>query len=108
MGLERKLRFRRTARPTFTALRAMRRLRGTRLDPFGMAEVRRVERELIGEYRALVGRALERLTPATHATVAELTALPDIVRGFEDIKLRNVERFRAEAARLEASLAANA
>ena len=105
MGLERKLRFRRTARPTFAALRAMRRLRGTRLDPFGMAEVRRVERELVGEYRALVDRALERLTPATHATVAEVAALPDVVRGFEDIKLRNVVRFRDEAARLEVALA---
>ena len=104
MGLERKLRLRRTARPAFTALRAMRRLRGTRLDPFGVAEVRRVERELIGEYRALVGRALERLTPQTHSIVAEIAGLPDLVRGYEEIKLRGVARYRAEAARLEAAL----
>ncbi len=31
--------------------------------------------------------------------------LPDIVRGYEDIKLRSVERFRTEASRLEAELA---
>ena len=59
MGLERKLKL----GPLVRALRSapcdrMRRLRGTRLDPFGRAEVRRVERELIGEYEELVGEAL--------------------------------------------------
>jgi indolepyruvate ferredoxin oxidoreductase len=32
--------------------------------------------------------------------VAELCALPDVVRGYEDVKLRNVERFRERAAEL--------
>jgi indolepyruvate ferredoxin oxidoreductase len=104
MGLDRKLKLGPWFRPAFGSLYRMRKLRGTALDPFGKAEVRRVERELPDEYRALVGRALERLAPGTHATVAEIAALPDIVRGYEDIKLRNVERYRAEAARLEASL----
>ena len=37
----------------FRALRAGKGLRGTRLDPFGRAHVRRIERALPGEYRAL-------------------------------------------------------
>ena len=84
----------------------MRRLRGTPMDPFGKAEVRRVERALIGEYRELVHGAVDRLHQANHEKVAEIAGLADMVRGYEDIKLRNVERFRAEAARLEAALAA--
>ena len=76
---------------------AMRRLRGTPLDPFGLARVRRVERALIGEYRAAVGEALARLTPETHATVVELRELPDVIRGYEDIKLKSVKRFRERA-----------
>ena len=32
--------------------------------------------------------------------MVELCELPDVVRGYEDIKLRNVETFRARAAEL--------
>ncbi|WCB92535.1 hypothetical protein DSM104299_01231 [Baekduia alba] len=105
LGMKNKLKLRRTAVPTFRMLRAMRRLRGTRLDLFGLPRVRRVERALPAEYRALVDRALERLTPVTHAAVAEIADLPDVVRGYEDIKLANVERFRTRAAELEERLA---
>jgi indolepyruvate ferredoxin oxidoreductase len=108
LGLKHKIKLRRTAVPTFRALRVMKGLRGTRLDPFGRAEVRRVERALPGEYRALVTRSLERLTPVTHGTVAEIAELPDVVRGYEDIKLANVEKFRAAAAGLEERLARGA
>ena len=90
--------------PAFRLLRTLRFLRGTPLDVFGLPRVRRVERALIGEYRGLVAGALERLTPETHATVLHLAELPDMVRGYEEIKLRNAERFRAEAARLDAEL----
>jgi indolepyruvate ferredoxin oxidoreductase len=82
----------------------MRRLRGTPADVFGLPKVRRVERALIGEYQGMVDRALDELRPETHMTVARIAALPDVVRGYEHIKLRNVERFRAEAERLEAEL----
>jgi indolepyruvate ferredoxin oxidoreductase len=85
-------------------LRAGRRLRGTPLDLFGLPRVRRVERALPGEYRALVAEALEALTPATHTRVAEVAALADMVRGYEDIKLRNIERFRERAGELSATL----
>jgi indolepyruvate ferredoxin oxidoreductase len=104
MGLKRKLKLGPWFRPAFATLRSLRRLRGTPLDVFGYAKVRRVERELPGEYRALVTGALAHLTPETHATVGALADLPDVVRGYEDIKLDNVARFRAEADRLLADL----
>ena len=104
LGLKRKLKLGPWFTPGFRMLRRMKRLRGTPLDVFGYAKVRRVERKLPGEYRALVERALEELRPETHGTVAEIAALPDIVRGYEEIKLRNVERYRAEAEKLEREL----
>ena len=97
LGLKRKLKLGGWFVPAFKALYRMRRLRGTRLDPFGMAKVRRVERELIEEYEALVAEALSLLTPDTHETALELLGLPDVIRGYEEIKLRNVTLYRKRA-----------
>ncbi|HWI74446.1 MAG TPA: DUF6537 domain-containing protein, partial [Baekduia sp.] len=109
LGLKRKLKLRSGfIKPLFRVLRAGRRIRGTRLDLFALPRVRRVERALPDEYRALVSRSLDRLTPVTHATVARIADLPDVVRGYEDIKLRNVEAFREQAAELEEQLARGA
>jgi indolepyruvate ferredoxin oxidoreductase len=104
LGLQHKLKLGPWFRPAFRLLRAGRRLRGTPVDVFGLPKVRRVERKLVGEYRAMVERSLEQLRPGTHTTVAKIAGLPDLVRGYEHVKLRNVERYRAEAARLEAEL----
>jgi len=96
LGLERKLALGRWFDGVFRVLVALKGLRGTPLDPFGRARVRRVERELIGAYRALVDKALVGLSAETHARAVKLAALPDLIRGYEDIKLASVERFRDE------------
>ena len=98
LGMKRKLRLGRWARPALSLLRALRRLRGTAVDPFGPSEVRRVERALIEEYRAMVLRALE--MPSLHDAAVAIAELPDLVRGYEAIKLRNVQRFHERAAAL--------
>lgn len=101
LGLRRKLHL--DGRWAFPMLRLLARgkhLRGTWLDPFGRAEVRRVERALPGEYRDLVDAALAQLSFDTAAWVQEIAELPDLIRGYEDIKLRNVAQFRERAAAL--------
>jgi indolepyruvate ferredoxin oxidoreductase len=104
MGLKRKVGFGRTAVPLLTALRSAKVLRGRPWDPFGHARVRKVERTLIGEYRELVDSALAHLRPENAHVLTELVALPDVVRGYEEIKLANVEQFRRRAAELSAEL----
>src|SRR2546425_6098139 len=49
-----------------------------------------------GEYRALVEKALVSLSPETYEAAVKLANLPDVIRGYEAIKLRNVRRFRDE------------
>ena len=97
LGLKRKLKLGPWFVPAFRALRALRRLRGTPLDVFGWPRVRRAERALISEYRGLVMDALSDADPELARGLAELA---DVVRGYEDIKLRSIDRFRAEAERL--------
>ena len=104
MGLDRKLKLGSWFTPSFKALYRMLRLRGTKLDPFGRAEVRRVERELIEEYERMVDDALSKLTPETHPTAVEMLELPDVIRGYEEIKLRNVVLFRKRAEALRKRL----
>ena len=104
LGLKRKLKLGAWFVPSFRALYRMRRLRGTRLDPFGRAKVRRVERELIVEYEQTLAEALAGLTPESHAVALELLELPDVIRGYEEIKLRNVMLFRKRAEALRKRL----
>ncbi len=104
LGLRHKVTLGPWFEPAFQALRRMKRLRGTPLDPFGRTAVRRTERALIAEYRQTIEAACARLTPENHAAVVRLAELPDMVRGYEQIKLENVRRYRAAAEALLAQI----
>ncbi len=109
LGLKRKIKLGAWwMRPMFAVMYRFRGLRGKPVDAFGWPKVRRVERALIGEYRELMDRALEHLDPSRHEIVARLADSPDTIRGYEEIKLGNVERWREEVASLEQRLAGGA
>ncbi|MFF1278830.1 indolepyruvate ferredoxin oxidoreductase family protein [Streptomyces marokkonensis] len=96
VGMERKIAVGCWSRPVLVLLRALRRVRGTRFDLFGLHPVRRVERELAEDYRASLGASLALLTEETLPVLRRLAELPDVVRGYEGVKLASVERYRAE------------
>ncbi len=100
MGLQHKVGLGPWFTPVFRALAAMRRVRGTALDPFGATSIRRMERELVTEYQAMVDALLRDLRPETLEHAVRIAALPDLVRGYEQIKVDSVARYRAEYARL--------
>ncbi len=101
MGMKRKLALGNWFRPFFRMLANMKGLRGTALDLFGKAEVRREEQRLPAEYRGLIDQALATLTPATYDVAVELAELPDMIRGYEDIKLANIVKFRERVQELQ-------
>jgi indolepyruvate ferredoxin oxidoreductase len=102
-GLKRKIALGSWFRIVFAALYACRGLRGTWLDPFGRHEVRRLERELISEFSALVAGTSRDLDLDNYDLAVELAALPDMIRGFDHVKLRNVELYRSKLAEFRSS-----
>lgn len=96
LGVKRKVSLGPWGRPLLALLYAARRIRGTRLDWPGRAPVRRVERELAAEYRALLGELLDRLNPGNHSLAVQIAELPDVIRGYGQVKLDSVARYRRQ------------
>jgi indolepyruvate ferredoxin oxidoreductase len=94
MGLKRKIELGPWFRPALQMLAALKFLRGTPLDPFGWMKHRREERELIGWYKETLRRAIG--TPYA----AEIAALPQSIRGFDEIKSRSIAAARKRAEEL--------
>jgi indolepyruvate ferredoxin oxidoreductase len=106
LGLKHKVSLGPWFRPAFATLVAMRRLRGTALDPFGYTEVRRTERALITEYREVIDQLLAGLTSGNHDLAVQVAALPDVIRGYENIKLATVVTYHEKLAELRAEFTA--
>jgi len=107
LGLKHKVSLGPWFRPAFATLVGLRRLRGTPLDPFGYTEVRRTERALITEYREVIDQLLAGLTEGNHGLAVEIAALPDMIRGYEHIKLGTVRDYHEKLAELRAEFAAS-
>ncbi|MBB2991678.1 indolepyruvate ferredoxin oxidoreductase [Mycolicibacterium iranicum] len=95
MGRSKKIALGPASHVALRALAKGKRLRGTRFDPFGYAHVRRVERQLLTEYADIVTTLAGRLDHDNYDRAVDVARLPDIVRGYEAVKLGNVEAYRA-------------
>lgn len=107
LGLHNKISVSTRWRPIFAILRRGKRLRGTHLDPFSHNPLRRIERSLPGEYNDAIDMTLPNISVSNLDAAVDLANLADVVRGFEDLKLRNVEIFRSRLTQLSAEFAAN-
>ena len=88
--------------PAFKLLAGLKVLRGTALDFFGYSSHRRLERQLIVDYEALVEKLLASLTPGNHGAAVKLAQLPEQIRGYDVVKEASVK----EAARRQDQLLA--
>ena len=91
-----KLSFGPGRQPALKTLAKMKRLRGTRLDPFARTEMRRLERAIVAHYRGLLESLARELSPETYERATRIAALPDTVRGYESVKMRNIELYREQ------------
>lgn len=93
-GLKQKIPLGTWALPAMSALRASRRLRGTPLDPFGRTPIRREERRLAPEYEELIEDLMRSVLPKDSANAGRIANLIDMVRGYENVKLRKLQAYR--------------
>ena len=91
--------------PVFRVLAAMRRLRGTNFDIFGMSPERRTERALIREFEQLIEQLLGALQPENLDLVTEIVTLYMDIRGYGPVKDQAVEDVRIRVANKISSLA---
>ena len=84
----------------FGILAPMRRLRGTWLDVFGRTAERRMERQLVRDYLALISEIAAKLAPHNHSLAVELASIPEHIRGFGHIKLRHLDAAKKKEAEL--------
>ena len=90
----------------FRLLAALRGLRGTAFDIFGLTAERKMERKLLADYEALITEVCSALTPANKALAIGLATIPDKIRGFGHVKERHVMAAKAEEAALLAQFRA--
>ncbi|GAF49347.1 indolepyruvate ferredoxin oxidoreductase family protein [Rhodococcus wratislaviensis] len=100
MGMKNKLSLGSWINPGFRTLHRMRKIRGTKLDVFGYHHIRKMERELITEYRETIEQLLHLLNPHSVSAAVEIAELPDLVRGYEQIKVANVASYHQELHKL--------
>ncbi len=98
LGVNRKITLGSWVTPGVKVLAKGKRLRGTALDPFGRAGVRKLERELGPEYEDVVNQLLAKLSSSNYEKAVRIAGLPDQVRGYEELKLRRITEYRAALA----------
>jgi indolepyruvate ferredoxin oxidoreductase len=75
-------------------------LRDTPFDPFGYTQERRIERQLVRDYAAMLEEVLPALNPDNHAVAVGLASIPEKIRGFGHVKMRHLQAAKADEAAL--------
>ena len=91
--------------PVFRLLASMRRLRGTRFDPFGATAERRMERALIVEFENRVDQIIGALNADNLDLATEIVGLYMDVRGYGPVKEQAVDEVRTRVANKISTLA---
>ena len=93
-------------RGAFKVLARLKGLRGTAFDPFGRTAERRMERDLIGWYEAIVDGLAEVVDRAPREELLWIARAPLDMRGYGPVKEEAVARLRPEVDRRWAAVRA--
>ena len=84
----------------FKVLARFKGLRGTPLDVFGYSAERKMERQLIADYEAMLADLLARMSADNYETAVDLASIPEHIRGFGHVKDAHLKDARQREAEL--------
>ena len=84
----------------FKVLAKLRFLRGTPLDIFGYTEERKMERQLIRDYKSTVESLLEKINTGNYALATEIASIPEHIRGYGHVKEDHLKKAKGKEAEL--------
>ncbi|MFC7515615.1 indolepyruvate ferredoxin oxidoreductase family protein [Herbaspirillum sp. GCM10030257] len=90
----------------FRVLAKLKKLRGTKLDVFGYTAERKMERQLIVEYRDMILSLLDTLSADQLPLAIEIAGLPEKIRGFGHVKESAVQQYQTQRKALMENYAA--
>ena len=93
LGRKKKVAFGPRSHRVLRVLAALKRLRGTPFDVFGYAHLRRLERAVVAHYRGVVAGLAYGLSAEGYERAVRIASLPDLVRGYEQIKLAGIAAY---------------
>ena len=101
-GLKKKVALGPWFKPFLSLLASFKSIRGTWLDPFGYAMMRRQERELPQWYTRLLDEALAHTAQSNvgqldAALMHDIAMLPDLIRGYEHVKQQSLAETQQKA-----------
>ena len=95
-GRPQKIRFGAWMLPAFKLLAKFKFLRHTAFDPFGYTAERKLERQLIADYKTTIEDLVTQLSSEKVAELLAIAGLPMTIRGYGHVKLASVERYQTE------------
>ncbi|MDT2006883.1 hypothetical protein FXW78_24095 [Rhodococcus opacus] len=104
LGMKRKVTLGPWFKPAFTGLAKMKVLRGTAADPFGHTRMRRIERTLVDDYLQLLAAVGVNLAGNSYDQVCSVLGAVAQIRGYEDVKLRNLQAYLEERVEMVAGM----
>jgi indolepyruvate ferredoxin oxidoreductase len=84
----------------FRLLKKLKFLRGGAFDIFGRTAERRMERQLIVDYRTTIEELLGTLSLGNHALAVEIARVPEFIRGYGHVKEAQLAAAKAKEAQL--------
>ncbi len=94
LGLKKKIGLGKSNHWLFSILKQLKWTRNTPLDIFGYDRIRKIERSLIKEYTKDILHLADNLNASNLQDAVNFAELPDMIRGYEDVKLQNVEKYK--------------